>query len=484
MSAHAQLIDAPSTSSDATRGIWVHPRLFFLALLALLLSLSELLLTDPDTHWHIAVGRWIWDSRSVPWTDLFSHTFAGAPWIAKEWLSQLVFFGAYAVGGWRGVAILSATVIAGSFAYLLWWLQARLQATAALALAIGAASLSMSSWHARPHILVFPVLLLWIGGLVGALERRSPPSWWLTVLMIVWANLHGSFTIGFVLAGILATEAVMVEEKKRRVRLAMRWGLFGASLLFAACLTPYGYRSMWVTATLFGSGEALPYILEWQPLTLDFPGLAAGATLLLVLLCLGLRPIENVFRILLVVLLGALMIKHVRFVSVFALAAAMLVAGPLAHSFPRIGPSRSIAAAFHRVSAAVLLSAVLVIALVRTPAPSPLSTPAAALRAARALHLAGPVYNDYGFGGFLIAEGVKTFIDGRTDQLFLGGFITQLHRAIHADDGAEFNALLARHGATWALVKPSSGEARHLDASSGWHKAFEDTDAALYAKRS
>ncbi len=56
----------------------------FVAVLLLLLVMTDRLLQDPDTHWHIAVGRWIWESGRVPWTDPFSHTFAGAPWIAKE----------------------------------------------------------------------------------------------------------------------------------------------------------------------------------------------------------------------------------------------------------------------------------------------------------------------------------------------------------------------------------------------------------------
>jgi len=78
---------------------------------------------NPDTYIHIAVGRWIWESRSVPWIDVFSHTFAGADWIAKEWLSQLIFYGAFAAAGWRGVAALTAIVIAGSFALLFRWLR-------------------------------------------------------------------------------------------------------------------------------------------------------------------------------------------------------------------------------------------------------------------------------------------------------------------------------------------------------------------------
>ena len=51
------------------------------------------LLGDPDTHWHIAVGNWMIAHGMAPVADPFSFTFRGEPWIAKEWLSQLLMAG-------------------------------------------------------------------------------------------------------------------------------------------------------------------------------------------------------------------------------------------------------------------------------------------------------------------------------------------------------------------------------------------------------
>ena len=44
----------------------------------------------------------------------------------------------------------------------------------------------------------------------------------------------------------------------------------------------------------------------------------------------------------------------------------------------------------------------------------------------------GTVYNEYEFGGFLILNGVKTFVDGRNDQIYTGGFLTRLVGALNA----------------------------------------------------
>ena len=304
---------------EKRRGIRVTPLLFFLALVAGLLGVSEGLLQDPDTHWHIAVGRWIWESRSVPWFDVFSHTFAGAPWIAKEWLSQLIFYGVFAAAGWRGVAALTAIVIAASFALLFRWLRSRINSTAALLLAALAFELATVSMLARPHVLVFPILILWTGGLVEAAERGSPP-WRLVALMTLWANLHGSFTIGFALAGILAVEAMLAVPRQQRPAAALRWSVFLAAVVLAACATPYGYRAMWVTATLFGSGEPLRYIIEWQPLPFHWIGILACGMLISLLLGLALRPRENLLRIVVVVVLfGCMMLRHQQFLCLFEL---------------------------------------------------------------------------------------------------------------------------------------------------------------------
>src|SRR5205807_8987052 len=85
-------------------------------LLILQLHAGSTLLEDPDTYWHIAIGQRIWQSGSLPHVDELSHTFQGHPWIANDWLMDLVFFGAYSLAGWRMLALLTACAIAATYA--------------------------------------------------------------------------------------------------------------------------------------------------------------------------------------------------------------------------------------------------------------------------------------------------------------------------------------------------------------------------------
>ncbi|WP_019906383.1 hypothetical protein [Methylobacterium sp. 77] len=455
--------------------------LVFLGLVVVLATQAGQLLNDPDSQWHMAVGRWIVAHRAVPWTDLFSHTFAGSPWIAKEWASQVLLYCAHAGAGWWGVCMLTVLVIAGSLAGLHLWLVRRVSGTAAIMVVTAAFVVLAPHLLARPHVFTLPILLVWMSGLVAALERGRAPSPWLALVMTAWANLHGSYPIGLVIAGVLAGEGVFSGPRSEWIGRGLRWARFLALATAASCLTPYGYAPFLVNLGLFNSGESLPYIMEWRPLGLDGAGVIAGAMLVGSVVVLLTAPRKNLFRLGVVVLLGVMMIRHSRFADLFVLAAPILVAGPAMARFPRLRPEPAIAVS-RRSSFVILafaLTAMTTVALV-SPRLSAAMTPRAALDAARVKGLSGPVYNDYDFGGFLIRSGVPTFIDGRSDQLFLGGFIHGLNQALDAPGTERFAALLARHGVTWALVRKDGPSADHLRRLEGWRLLHQDEVAAVY----
>jgi hypothetical protein len=93
----------------------------------------------------------------------------------------------------------------------------------------------------------------------------------------------------------------------------------------------------------------------------------------------------------------------------------------------------------------------------------------------------GNVYNDYSFGGYLIFRGIPTFVDGRSDQLFLGGFLTRLASTLKGT-GREFLQLLDEHQISLALVRPNSADAQRLHESAAWRLAYADDVAVLYER--
>lgn len=449
-----------------------------------LLPLADRLLNDPDTQWHVAVGDGIRRDGAVPWTDTLSHTFAGSPWIAKEWLSQVVLSRAHAIAGWDGVAILTAALLALTFATLFGWLARRLRLSVALGGTFLAVALLASHFLARPHVFGFLALTLWTAGLLAARERDAVPAPWTLAVLVLWANLHGSFTVAYPLAGMAGLEAVLLAPGGARCATALRWAGFGLLCVAAGLLTPYGMRAALVTFELARGGEALPFLTEWQPLRLDPLGLAALGSAVALVACLAADPARNLVRMVAIGGLMALTLRHGRFLDVSAIVAPMLAAGPIARRWPALRPEAPTPGAVRGrtwLAAGCMAVAGIVLAATIRPALNPAVTPEAALAAARRAGVSGPVYNDYDFGGFLIAHGVPTFIDGRTDQLFLGGFMTAVFAAAGSETPEPLLALLDRYRVSWAIVRPESGEARHL-AASGWTRLHRDSSAIVFTR--
>src|SRR5207302_821545 len=102
-------------------------------------------------------------------------------------------------------------------------------------------------------------------GLVRAVEQRRAPQPLLLLAMLLWANLHGGFTLGLALCGAFALEAVVTAgDGVERRRLLVAWAKFDLAAVLAACVTPYGPESILVTGRIFGLGDVLGMIGEWK----------------------------------------------------------------------------------------------------------------------------------------------------------------------------------------------------------------------------
>src|SRR3984957_17925831 len=167
----------------------------------LLLTLGPKLLNDPDTYSHIAVGRWIIAHGAVPTTDPFSFSMQGAPWIAFEWLSEVIYASVFALAGWPGVVALAAAAAALAVGLLTRFLLRELAPTPALLMVVAAIVLLAPHMLARPHMLTLPVMMAWAAALVRGMDRRAPPPYWALPLLVLWANLHGSVVLALGLIG-------------------------------------------------------------------------------------------------------------------------------------------------------------------------------------------------------------------------------------------------------------------------------------------
>ena len=456
------------------------------AIYALLLALREQLLGDPDVYWHIATAEWIVEHRAFPHVDMFSWTTPGAPWIAKEWLAQLLYAGAHAVAGWGGVVVLAAAAIAAAFALLAHFLLQKLAPWPAITLVGAGFMVAVPHLTARPHALALPLMVVWAGVLMNAVDHRRSPPLALVPVMTLWANLHGSFTLGLALVAPLAFEAWWSADAARR-ETALRWLGFGALALLAACVTPYGPEPILVAWRMLGLGQILTLISEWQPQNFSQIGGFEACLLLGLGFALYRGIVLPPLRLVLLLGLLHLALSQRRHVDVLGLLGPLVLAQPLAAQVGSAeeradGPSASSSALASGVLMACLTALTLAFSTTGPWAPRAQNSPAGALAAIKA-HNAGPILNDYDYGGYLIYAGVRPFIDGRTDQLYGEAFLVRYYRAVTLSNLDDFVHLLDEYHIGATLLFPTTAAVGLLDRMDEWQRVYADDHAVVHVRR-
>jgi hypothetical protein len=363
-----------------------------------------------------------------------------------------------------------------------------------------ALSFSLMAAHivARPHVFMMPLLVAWGIGLINAHDEERLPTLGLLPVMLVWANLHGSFVFGLLLAAAFAAAAV-VPAKGDRLGLAFRWSAFLAACAAAAMLTPAGPKGLLYAFEVSDMRFALSVIREWkspnfqslQPLEVSLMLVAAAV------LSRGLKL--SWLRIGLLLTLLHLALKHLRHADLLAVLAPVLLAKPVAEQWLNVSvhkPAASALDAWGRrlavpASAAGVVLTIVVVAgvswnasrsdLLRPPAHF---APQAALNALHVNGIQGAGLNGYDFGGYLIFSGIPTFIDGRADLFgdrFLRRYVNAL--TLSGADGL-LTELIDQHDIRWTLLPSGLPAVNLLDQLPGWQRLHSDPVAVVHIRTS
>jgi hypothetical protein len=450
----------------------------------LMLAVGQRLLGDPDTFLHIAAGNWIWAQGRVPPVDPFSFTFQGAPWIAHEWLSELIFAGAFAALGWAGVVAITAAAVAVTFALLAKFLECSLSRLASLLGVTTSFLLASSHLIARPHVLAMPLLVAWAVCLDRSRTCDRTPSILILPLMTLWANLHGGFIIGLGLAGIYAADSVIAQpDWPMRWQAARHWSIFLLGAALASLITPYGIEGPLFAFHLTGQTFALSVINEWR--STDFASFQPLEIWILALLALGfsMRLRLPPMKLIILLCLIHLALVHRRNTDVLALIGPILFAVPVAQALPQIATSVTSAiprARFYLLTALVAAIATGVAQWHGIDHDEQKIAPTHALAAAAAASVTGPVLNAYDFGGYLIFAGISPFVDGRVD-LYGDQFMHDYADAV-SGSGDALSKTLERYHITWTLLAPSMTAVALLDRMPGWERLYSDDNAVIHRR--
>lgn len=92
-----------------------------------------------------------------------------------------------------------------------------------------------------------------------------------------------------------------------------------------------------------------------------------------------------------------------------------------------------------------------------------------------------PVLNGYSFGGPLILNGIRPYIDGRAD-MYGDAFVKDWRRIVDGD-AARFEAAVRRYGLRWTMLPAKMEIVRHLDRSPQWRRIYTDEVGTIHVRQ-
>jgi hypothetical protein len=448
---------------------------------------------DPDMWWHLKTGQIIWTTHAIPTTDLFSYTTNHHPYIAHEWLSQLLIYGAYRFGGYPGLMLwlcffTSALLIAGYGLCSLYADNAKVGFLGAMTIWL----FGTVGFAVRPQMIGY--LLLVVELLLLHLGRTRNPRWFLTMpfLFAIWVNCHGSFFLGFIVAGIYLFSSLFnfqrgslvspswAPHRRRMLALAL---VLSIVAMFA---NPIGQKQiLYPLDTMMHQPIGLSQVSEWQPLQLgDSRGLVFLGLLACIFLLAIVRRTELLWHELLLLALGTwLAASHQRMLFVFGILAAPVLSRLLSTSWEGYNAEQD-----HSLPNAVILAGSLLAVLWAFPHQRALTeqverqSPVKAVEFIKTHSLSGPMLNEYVYGGYLIwaVPEHPVFVDGRADVFEQTGVLAEFGRWATLQSGPK--ELLDKYRINFCLLARKSPMASVLPLLHNWTNIYSDDNSIIFAR--
>ncbi|HEY8307817.1 MAG TPA: hypothetical protein VIG79_14200 [Lapillicoccus sp.] len=464
----------PQSSSTLLRRA---PLIVFLLFLVTVAVVFVRPIGDPDTWWHLRLGGDLartWALSDPPrWTR-----FATQPWVATQWLPEIV---AARWTGWLGlpglVWLVCATVLVLAVTlYVVCRREAgRLPATLATILGFGGMAATLTP---RPQLVSFVLLVVTVGAWLQTSRTLRTP-WWLVPMSWVWACCHGLWFTGPAV-GLVVVAGLFLDGRARGRKALTLLAIPVLSVLVAA-MTPVGPR---LIVAPFAVGGITQYITEWQTPSFRELGPALTAAMITAVMVLAARRPGRAswVSIGLVVLASAWTLLSVRTVTLGAAIATPLLAGAIDQALPqRALPSRGVLRGEKLTLAATTTACLVIVAIIAAALPSlrvPANVPATLNTALDAFPAHTVIWNDFSLGGWLDYghPNVEVVADGRAEAFGA----TQLEKyGLVARTEPGWDEIIHAVGAHVALVAADSPLAAALQQRLGWRPVGEDNGYVL-----
>ena len=469
--AHAGVSEPPSGGRRPRRGI-----LFILGC-SLAVTAGSLWTADPDVFWHLKVGEWIVANLAVPRLDIYSWSVQGQPWTAHQWLWEALMYLMHSFAGIHGLWFLAFASALTAGLLLRGALKERGVPEEKASAAGGIAPLMLVGWlkpwpQAGVYALFAAYLFLSLRRKWGARELLFTAA-----LGLVWSNIHSTAVLFPLLLLAESLWALIFQKDREAKKEALRSRLAAFVVAAAATLlNPHGF-GLWIYAVREGllTGNYRENIYSWMPYVFGPNVLALAFFISIIILFMAVRQGREKELAFARAAGFWVLALFSRIYTPYAVLSPAALLG-LLHFHLEAGSLR-------RLAAVSLAAAIVVPAIAGLP--PDLETVARKggypVEAAAFISRQGlaRVFNDHGWGGYLIWKEIPVFIDGRNDVY---GPVLEDFINLHKTD-RPLGEAVAETGAGTVLTRARETRDLSLRESALWQEVYRDEDAVVYVKK-
>jgi len=445
--------------------------------------------SDFDWGWHFRYGEYLVKTGKLLREDIFSWTLPGFAWANHSWLYDPLLYLLYTKIGFSGLSLAGALVailifFIGTRGFGLTYWQLGMLAIFYVKITQVTLEEGLRSQSLGLLLIVILVTLL-------VQSRKKPQVLYLVPpLFLLWANLHGTFTLGLFLLFIFLVSGFIL-------KFAHTWRLAAVTVLAIGLtlVNPFSHR-VYIEGLKHLFNPWLENVMEWQPTNFtcsscNLPYFLAFLGLLAALF-LARRKIADLPYWLSLGFLAVQAFLHRRYLSMFIVAALPIASLLVAEA----------KISLERYKVTVLLFVVISVVLLERGCFVRLPT----------YHLAhytfddycrfstncspklaefllanppqGKGFNNYDWGGFFIGRGIqaKWFIDGRMHLWQKAGYRPFAdYLSIYYEKNTD---LFNQYNFDWVILRNDSPLMPELKYNSlAWKTVFSDEKASYFTRK-
>ena len=456
-----------------------------------------------DIWWHLAVGRYLLQTRTFPRYDVFS--FTGAYWDNKEWLFGIFVYLVHRMGGMNFMTLVKAALFTSTFV-LIYLLSVKRSGNRYISLAVVVLAALACRWRFafRPELPSFLFIVILLLMLEAYLKGNRKPLCVFPLLMLVWVNVHPLAFLGLAiliiyLIGQLVSRALSAQAVANAWRrLGDRELLLLILILLASCVAftcnPISWHRFLSPIELLTKHSAfLSTITEAKPLPIfQFPSFAAFLLLAVFTLVMFVSTMEPADTIVLTAF-GIISVTMARNAPLLPVCATAIIAREFAQFFSAL-PSDAFVfftkwQRYFDVAIAVLLAALIVWAVMLPDfglGYAGVLFPEGAVKYVKGNAPVGQMFNIYDWGGYLIWNlfpSYRVFMDGRGPDVYPPEFWSEYEVVELGKEG--WSRVLDKYGVNFILI--STGNKLYdliarLNESDSWRLAYWDFQSMVFLR--